>query len=96
MEKAKIAQRAAQRAADERAAQAAAEAAAADAQAAYESEIAAKRARLPAEPAAGADGAITVMIRLPDGRRAARRCALCMQAPLSPVSASLLREAAPW
>ena len=80
MEKAKIAQRAAQQAADEEAAQRSAEAAAADVQATYERDIAAKQASLPAEPAPDAQDAITVMVRLPDGRRASRRRVRC---PLS-------------
>ena len=75
MEKAAIAQRAQQAAEAIEAAQRAREAAAAAERAAYEQGIEDKRAGLPAEPPPGAEGAVTVMVRLPDGRRASRRSA---------------------
>jgi len=65
---------AARRAADEAAAaQAGAAAAAADAAARFQAGLEAKRARLAAEPPAGAPGAVDVLVRLPGGGRASRR-----------------------
>lgn len=61
-------------AAEAAAAEANAEAAAADAAARFQADLEAKRARLPPEPPAGASGAVDVMVRLPGGGRASRRC----------------------
>ncbi len=64
----------ARRAADDAAAaQAGAAAAAADAAARFQAGLEAKRARLAAEPPAGAPGAVDVLVRLPGGGRASRR-----------------------
>lgn len=79
MEKAQIAARAAAVKEEAEAAVRAQEAAAANAEQAYERDIAAKRARLPAEPPADAGEAITVLVRLPNGRRASRRRVLAAQ-----------------
>ena len=65
------AQRAAAQAAAEQARQ---EAEAADAAARFQAGLDAKRARLMPEPPAGAAGAVDVMVRLPGGGRASRRC----------------------
>ena len=66
------AQRAAAQAAAEQAQQ---EAEAADAAARFQADLEAKRARLLPEPPAGEPGAVDVMVRLPGGGRASRRCA---------------------